>query len=146
MVVQSLKSYLYYFSEAALFFGIRTDLLYRYCFPMLLVILSLDVLTFTMLSLVTCLISPSCHAITWPLTRRNDSYNYHDNRNDDLTSWLHLDIFWYISVQTVLLILLTCSCSFPKSNNYLISYKMGQLISGQGKLMDINICLYLQWY
>jgi len=40
----------------------------------------------------------------------------------------------------VLLILLTCSCSFPKSDNYLINYKKGQLTSGRGKLMDINIC------
>jgi len=53
MVVNSLKSYLYCFSENAWFYGIRTDLLYQYCFPVSLDMLSLDVLTFTMLSLVT---------------------------------------------------------------------------------------------
>ena len=40
------------------FFGIHTNLLYRYCFPVFLDMLSLDVLSFIMLSLVTCLISP----------------------------------------------------------------------------------------
>jgi len=49
----------------AWFFGICTDLLYRYCFPVSLDMLSLDVLIFTMLSLVTCLISPlSCYYLT----------------------------------------------------------------------------------
>ena len=65
IVVKSLKSYLYYFSETAWLSGIRTDLLYRYCFPVSLDVLSLDVLTVTVLSLYTCLISPDpSYAIT----------------------------------------------------------------------------------
>ena len=40
----------------------------------------------------------------------------------------------------IFLISLACSCSFPKSNNYLINHKKGQLTSGRGKLADINIC------
>jgi len=69
MVVKSLKSYLHYYSEAALFFDIRTDLLYRYCFPISHFpvshdVPSLDVLTFTVL------LSDICHDIP-------DSYNYH---------------------------------------------------------------------
>ena len=72
-----------------------------------------------------------------------DSYNYHDNGNDDLKSCLHLNILsTNRTLDTpVLLTLLTCSCSFAKSDNYLIKYKKGQLISGWGKLMDINICV-----
>jgi len=58
MVVKSLKSYLYCFPETACFFGIRTDLLHQYCFPIPLDVLSHDVLTFTMLSLNTRLILP----------------------------------------------------------------------------------------
>ena len=46
----------------------------------------------------------------------------------------------------VFLIFLTCSCSFPKSDNYLINRKMRQLTSGRGKLAAINICSCLQWY
>ena len=64
MVVKSLKFYLYCFLETAWFSGIRTDLLYRYSFSASLDVISLVMLKFTMLSLVTCLISPSCHAIT----------------------------------------------------------------------------------
>jgi len=62
------------FSETALFLGIHTDLLYQYCFlvshfPVSLNKHSLNVLTFTMLSFVTCLISPDPrHAITWHST------------------------------------------------------------------------------
>jgi len=41
-----------------------TDLVYWYYFSVSFDVLSLDVLTYTMLSLITCLISPSCHAIT----------------------------------------------------------------------------------
>jgi len=40
----------------------------------------------------------------------------------------------------VLLLLITCSYSFPKSDNYLINHKMIQLKSGQGKLTNINMC------
>jgi len=58
IVVKSLKSNLYYFSEIALFSGIHTDLLYQYCFPISLDVLSLDVITFTVMSLVTYLILP----------------------------------------------------------------------------------------
>jgi len=70
MVVKSLESYLYSFSETTLFFDIRTDLLYRYRFsvsrfPALFDVPSLDVLTFIMLSPDTCLISSDpCHAIS----------------------------------------------------------------------------------
>jgi len=98
--------------------------------------LSLDVLTYTMLSLVTCLIPPP--VLLSPDIRYDilDSYNYHDNGNDDLTSW-------YVPVQTVFLILLTCSCWFSKSGNYLIKNKMRQLTSGQGNLrILICICVY----
>ena len=61
IVVKSLKSYFYCFPEIAWFFGICTNRLYQYGFPVSLDMLSLDVLAYTMLSLVTCLISPSCH-------------------------------------------------------------------------------------
>jgi len=57
-----------------MFFGICTDPLYQYGFPVSLDMLSLVVLTYTMLSLVTCLISPHVmltpdtrHATTWHL-------------------------------------------------------------------------------
>ena len=53
MVVKSLNSDLYYFSETTWFFSIHTDLLYRYFFPVSLDMLSLYVLIFTMLPLVT---------------------------------------------------------------------------------------------
>ena len=84
--MKSLKSYLHCFPETARFFGIRTDLLYRYYFSVSLDILILDVLTFTMLSLITCLILLS--VMLSPDIRYDiaDSDNYHDNRNDDLTS------------------------------------------------------------
>jgi len=63
--VKNLKFYLYYFPETLWFSDIHTDLFYPYCFPLSFDMLILDVLTFIMLSLVTCLISPSCHVITW---------------------------------------------------------------------------------
>jgi len=71
--MKSLKSYLYCYPVTARFFSIRTDLLCRYCLPALLDMLSLDVLSFTMLSLVTYLISPPDmllpdHATTWHLS------------------------------------------------------------------------------
>jgi len=71
MVVKSLKSYLYYFSETAWFFGICIDLLYRYYFLVSLDMLSLDVLLFTILSLVTCLYHLSTDVLppdTWHAT------------------------------------------------------------------------------
>ena len=46
----------------------------------------------------------------------------------------------------VFLIFLTCSCSFPESDNYLINHKIRQLTSGRGKLTAINTCSCLQWY
>jgi len=55
MVLKSYKSYLYCFSETVWFFDIRADLFYRYYFSVSLDMLLLDVLTFTVLSLVTCL-------------------------------------------------------------------------------------------
>ena len=57
--------------------------------------LSLDVLVYTMPSLVTCLISPSYMLSLGIRHDILDSYNYHDNGNDDLASCLHLDIFQY---------------------------------------------------
>ena len=39
----------------------------------------------------------------------------------------------------VLLILVTCSYSFLKSNNYLINHKMRQLTSSRGKFTEISI-------
>jgi len=80
MIVKSLKSYLYCSFWNCMVFGIRTDLAYRFYFSISFDMLSLIVLTYTMLSLVTRLISPSCHAITWHLADILDSYNYHDNR------------------------------------------------------------------
>jgi len=64
-----------------------------------------------------------------------DSYNYHDNENDDLTSCL---ILIYSSTNRtpdmhVLLILLVCSCSFPKSDNYLTNHKNGTTYIRSGK-------------
>ena len=56
-----------FFPENAWFSGICTDPLYQYGFPISLGMLSLDVLTYTMLSLVTCLISP--HVMLTPDTR-----------------------------------------------------------------------------
>jgi len=56
--VKSLKSHLYYFSETAWFMGIRTELLYRYCYLVSLDMLLLDVLTFIVMSLNTFLILP----------------------------------------------------------------------------------------
>jgi len=53
MVGKSLKSYLYCFPETAWFSDIHIDLLCQCYFSILLDVLSLNVLTFTMLSLVT---------------------------------------------------------------------------------------------
>ena len=74
-----------------------------------------------------------------------DSYNFHDNGNDDLTSCLHLDISSTNCTPDthVLLTLLTCSCSFPKSDNYLINHKMRQLTSVRGNLW---ISIYVRVY
>ena len=47
-------------------FSICTDPLYQYGFPVSLDMLSLDVLTYAMLSLVTCLMSP--HVMLTPDT------------------------------------------------------------------------------
>jgi len=78
-------------------FSIRTDLLYRYYFPISLDIISLDVLSFTKLSLVTCLISPHvmlspdmlllvpypCYDITYhlPPVKLTLDLNYHISEN-----------------------------------------------------------------
>ena len=77
-----------------------------------------------------------------------DSYNYHDNGNDDLN--LDYNLIYFSTNCTpdtpVFLIFLACSCSVPKSDNYLTNHKMGQLTSGREKLAAINICSCLQWY
>jgi len=71
MAVKSLKSYLYCFPETAWFFGIRTDLFYRYCFS-----ISLNMLSLMCYHLLCCLLSPAwydpyhaitCHATIWHL-------------------------------------------------------------------------------
>ena len=59
--------------------------------------LILDVLTYIMMLPITSLMSPP--VMLSPDIRHDipDSYNYHDNGNDDLTSYLHPDIFQYKS-------------------------------------------------
>jgi len=126
------------FSETAWFFSVRTNLVYWYYFPA-----SFDVLTYTMLSLVNCLILPSYHAITYIRYDVPDFYNYHDNGNDDLTSWLHLDynlIYSSTNYTPNTHILLTCSYSFPKSVNYLLNHKWDNLHQVGGNLW-ISICV-----
>jgi len=70
-----------------------------------------------------------------------------------MMTW-HLAYHWYtyIIVRTstpdihAFLIFLTCSCSFPESDNHLINHKMRQLASGRGKHAAINTCSCLQWF
>jgi len=108
-------------------------------------VLSLDVLTFAMLSLVTCMISPP--VMLSPDIRHDipDSYNYHDT---GMMTW-HLDYILICSSTnctpdtSVLLILLICSCSFPWTDNYLINYEMRQFTSGRGGL---TVSIYVRVY
>ena len=133
LVVKSLKFYLYCFFEAAWFFGLRTNLLYRYCF-----LVSLDI------AFTWCVIS--YYAITFHLPDITVlSCNHLTSDRIYLTHiiimitkmmpWHLVYILIYFSTNStpnapVLLILLTCSYSFPKSDNYLINYKKEKLTSG----------------
>ena len=136
------------FSNTAWFFSIRTDLVYRYYFPVSFDMLSLDVLTYTMLShrLSDITLMSCCH-----LTSGITYLTLIIITITGMMTW-HLDYIliypeiiqykpysWY----TCLLILLTCSYSFLKSDNYLINYKKRQLTLGQRKLTDINIYIFV---
>ena len=114
---------LYCFQKTVSIFGIYIDLLYQYFVHVSHFSVLLDVPTLTVFSLCTwhvhaisCmllldtyLILPDIwHVITWHLPCLIfDSYNYHLRE-----WWPDILIFIYISLQHVLMILLTCSCSF----------------------------------
>ena len=69
MIVKSLKSYLYCFFWNCIVFRYSYQSCISYYFPV-----SLNVITYSMLSLVTCLISPSWYVITWHLFISLDSW------------------------------------------------------------------------
>jgi len=73
-----------------------------------------------------------------------DTYNYYHNMG---MMTRHLDISWhththppvqYVHLIPVLLTFLTCSCSFPYTDNYLINYKRPTYI-GQGKTNGLQV-------
>ena len=75
-VVKSLKSFLYYFPWNCMVFQYSYQYCISYYFPVLLGMFSFDVLTYTMLSLITCLISP--HVMLTPDTRpATNNMTYH---------------------------------------------------------------------
>jgi len=100
--------------------------------------LSLDVLTFDMLSLdtwpLTCYhLTPTCYYLSSNMIYL--TYNYH---------FMGM-LTWSPDSTHVHLILQTCSCIFLLFDNYLINHKKRTYI-GSENLTDINIYSCLQWY
>jgi len=105
--------YLYQSLVSVLFSCICTDPRYRYHFPVLWysIVISTVLITWRAITcyvdhLTSIMLTPVWYYLTSDMTYL--TYNYHYM---GMMTW-HLDISWYILVQTVLIILLTCSCSF----------------------------------
>jgi len=146
MIMKSLKSYLYYFSWNYMIFR------YSYWSRILVLFLCIVWRAFTrrayIYHAITCHLPDitllSCYHLTSGMTYLTPIIIMIARI---MTSHL-VYILIYSSINCtpdtpVLLINLTCSCSFPKSDNYLINYKKGWLTSGRENL---EISIYVRFY
>jgi len=141
MVVKSLKSYLYCFSWNCMIFRYS----YRSCISVLFSCIAWCAYIY---HAITCLLTDITLLSCYHLTSSIIYLTLIIITITGMMTWHHVYILIYSSTNRTLdtpvfLIFLTCSCSFPNSDNYLINHKMIQLTSGQGNLrISIYVCVY----